>query len=88
ALSGPHPELPPQPFWLSNPFSNRFLVMTLDQSQPPDLRLSGTNYFSEFSYNEIAKVELKLHALPVNTYFPGDYRSIDELQRDIAANSS
>ncbi len=54
-------------------------VMTLDGSRPPDTRLANIDFMHEFEYSEHAEVTLSLYNLSVNTYFPGDYRTLDQL---------
>jgi hypothetical protein len=48
----------------------------------PDERLFDITFFSEFSYNDYKEFGLRLPTLPVYTYFPGDYRSREEVLAD------
>lgn len=49
-------------------------VLSID-SPPPDKRLVDITHFSEFEYDEKREIFMKLDLLPIYTYFPGDYRS-------------
>jgi hypothetical protein len=57
-------------------------VMTLD-SPPPDNRLLEITSFSRFDYTESKMLQLRLPTLPVETAFPGDYRSAQEIRRSV-----
>lgn len=61
------------------------LVMSLSGTNP-ELRLSDISWFSKFPYNERRVVKLRLHNLAVNSYFPGDYRTFDELEATVSEN--
>jgi len=54
-------------------------VMTLG-SRPPDDRLFEITGFSKYSYNEFKTMEMYPKVLPVNLWFPGDYRSGKEIK--------
>jgi hypothetical protein len=56
-------------------------VMTID-SDPPDVRLIEITHFSKYRYGDFVVAPLKLHVLPTHLYFPGDYRTKDEIYRD------
>lgn len=58
-------------------------LMSFD-SKPPDVRLVDISYFSHYGYNEARALQLKLPALPVWTMYPGDYRSLEEIERAAA----
>lgn len=60
-------------------------VLTID-SKPPDKRLFDITHFSRYAYNEWLPVFLKLPVLPVHLYFPGDYRTKEEILRDRLRN--
>ncbi len=66
-------------------FSPVGYVMTIN-SNPPDSRLFEITHFSKYGYNEFDTIFLKLHRLPIHLYFPGDYRSKDEIMRDYNYN--
>lgn len=53
-------------------------------SRPPDERLFDITAFATSSFDERREVHLRLPILPVNTAFPGDYRSVDEVMREAA----
>jgi hypothetical protein len=46
----------------------------------PDPRLFEVTWFKEFEYQEQTTVRLVLNNLAVNSYFPGDYRTLEELK--------
>lgn len=52
----------------------------------PDARLTEITFFKNFTYNKCTQIPLKLNLLPVHTYFPGDYRSKEEVAKDVEAN--
>jgi hypothetical protein len=56
-------------------------VMTFD-SPPPDQRLFEITHFSMCSYNEFKVTTLKLPVLPTHLWFPGDYRTKEQIIRD------
>lgn len=58
-------------------------LMSFD-SKPPDVRLVDISYFSRYGYNESHAMQLKLPALPVWTMYPGDYRTLEEIERAAA----
>lgn len=60
-------------------------VMTID-SAPPDRRLQDIKHFAKYSYDEFAEVCLRLRLLPINTPFPGDFRTEGEVEADVEAN--
>jgi hypothetical protein len=45
----------------------------------PDERLFDITFFSEYQYNDWKELGLRLPSLPIYTYFPGDYRSKNEV---------
>ena len=49
---------------------------------PPDARLVDISFFARCSYSECRPLYLQLPALPTETYFPGDYRSLEQVRRD------
>ena len=56
-------------------------VMSFDKI-PPDEKLFDITFFSEYEYNDCKELSLKLPSLPIFTYFPGDYRSRDEVLKN------
>lgn len=54
------------------------LVMTLG-SGSPHKGLFNITWFQRFRYDETSDVRLSLRNLPVNSFFPSDYRTYDEL---------
>ncbi|WP_143279187.1 hypothetical protein [Bradyrhizobium sp. C9] len=61
------------------------LVMSVSGGSP-DRQLFEVTSFKNYAYKERAVVRLTLNNLAVNSYFPGDYRTVDELKA--AGNSS
>ena len=61
-------------------------VMTID-SEPPDDRLFEITNFSRFSYNEFKVMDIKMPVLPIHTAMPGDYRTKEEIYKQISKNS-
>lgn len=57
-------------------------------SAPPDDRLVDITFFATSAIDDRRELHLRLPALPVNTAFPGDYRSNDEVLRDAAASGT
>ncbi len=60
-------------------------VMTID-SEPPDDRLFEITHFARYEYCELAELGLDLPVLPVHTPFPGDYRTKEEINKQIQQN--
>lgn len=60
-------------------------VMTID-SEPPDDRLFEITHFARYEYYELAELALDLPVLPVHTPFPGDYRTKEEINKQIQQN--
>jgi hypothetical protein len=61
------------------------LVRSLSGTNP-EPRLFDISWFAQFRLNERQEVKLRLHNLAVNSYFPGDYRTFDELSAIVAEN--
>jgi hypothetical protein len=59
------------------------VVMSLSGTSP-EPRLFDISWFARFHFNERRDVKLRLHNLAVNSYFPGDYRTMDELAATLA----
>ena len=55
-------------------------------SNPPDNRLCEITFFSKFSYNEFKIINLDLKVLPTHLAYPGDYRTIKEINETIKQN--
>ena len=51
---------------------------------PPDARPFDISEFSRFKHEDYHRIAMQLPVLPIYIYYPGDYRSRDELlkQRD------
>lgn len=58
-------------------------VLTLDNSPMTEKRLYDISFFSKYSYNEWADVNLKLNVLPTHLHIPFDYRSKKEILKAI-----
>jgi hypothetical protein len=56
------------------------------EEMPPDKRLQDITFFSRFSFNDWKQISLKLPLLPVASWIPADYRTKDELEKDVAKN--
>lgn len=48
--------------------------------EPPDSRLCDITRFSNYGLDEKAEISLALVNLPVSTYLPADYRTLDEVR--------
>jgi len=55
-------------------------VMTFE-SAPPDPRLFEITHFSRYGYNTFEVMGLKLPVLPTHLWFPGDYRTREQILR-------
>jgi hypothetical protein len=54
----------------------------------PDTPLCETTYFSDFKYNQkCCDISLKLPTLPTDSYFPGDYRSEEQVAAEAESES-
>ena len=62
-------------------------LMTFD-SEPPDSQLVDISFFARYTYDDWTSIALRLPALPVYTYFPGDYRDYEQVRRDRESNQS
>lgn len=60
-------------------------VMTLD-SPAPDTRLFEITHFARYGYNEFAVNTLRLPVLPTHLWYPGDYRTKEQIAKDWAKN--
>jgi hypothetical protein len=52
----------------------------------PDPGLVEITWFKEFAYGESADISLTLRNLAVNSVFPADYRTVDEIKRQAEVN--
>lgn len=59
-------------------------VLTFDR--PPDDRMVDISYFGRYRYNDYSEITLKLPVFPTISYFPGDYRTQEEIDRAVEAN--
>lgn len=55
-------------------------VITVD-SEPPDQRLIEITHFARYDYNEFAVIYLKPPLLQINTPYPADYRTKEEVKK-------
>ena len=55
-------------------------------SPPPDERLLDITFFAESRFDEVRKFYLPIPVLPVNTAYPGDYRSAQEVASQARRN--
>lgn len=56
-------------------------VMTIDNYPPPDPRLCDITWFSRCDYDEFKDVHLKIPFFPTYSWFPGDYRTKEQIIR-------
>jgi hypothetical protein len=61
-------------------------VLTVN-SAPPDTRLVDISFFSRYGYNQWTDIVLRLPALPVYTFLPGDYRSPEQARSEMLASA-
>jgi hypothetical protein len=52
----------------------------------PDPKLFEVTWFKQFAHRQEARVRLTLNSLAVTTYFPADYRTIDELKAHVQSS--
>ena len=52
-------------------------------SPPTDRRLIDISFFSRYRYNDWKDITLNIPVLPVETWIPGDYRSREEVARQV-----
>jgi hypothetical protein len=62
------------------------LIMNVDGDQPIDRRLCNITHLREYSYRAWDIVYLQMPVLHVTSVLPGDFRTVDEVKRDVAAN--
>ncbi len=58
-------------------------VMTLD-TEPPDRRLFEITHFARYDYNDLVVAPLHLPVLPTHLSFPGDYRTMEQIDQEYA----
>ncbi len=54
----------------------------------PDRRLFDISFFANYSYNDWKSFHFKIPLLPVQTEFPGDFRSKEEVQETVRKNKA
>jgi hypothetical protein len=52
----------------------------------PDPKLFEVTFFRQFGYRERATVQLTMNNLAVNSYFPADYRTLEQLKSQAATS--
>ena len=55
--------------------------------EPLDSELTDISFFAKYPYDDWTSIQLKLPVNPVHTWYPGDYRSKKEIQRDFEESS-
>jgi hypothetical protein len=60
-------------------------IMALN-GKPPNQRLFDITHFARSEYNERRTYYLDLPVLPTHLGIPGDYRELDEINRDVQRN--
>jgi hypothetical protein len=50
----------------------------------PDPGLFEITWFKDFAYGQSVPISLTLRNLAVNTIFPADYRTVDEIRQQVA----
>lgn len=58
-------------------------VMTVD-SEPPDESLLEITHFSQYQYDDFKLMDLRPPVLPTATFWPGDYRTKEEVREQAA----
>jgi hypothetical protein len=62
------------------------LIMSVDGHPPIDERLCNITHLREYTYRTWDIIYLQMPVLHVSTVLPGDFRSVDEVKRDLATN--
>src|SRR5262249_34984119 len=52
----------------------------------PDPGLVDITWFNQFEYGQSAEITLPLRTLPVNSIFPADYRTVDEIRQQASTS--
>ena len=60
-------------------------VLTFDREKPDD-RLIDISYFASYQYSDKDTIELRLPVLPVDSFYPTDYRTRKQMEHDKAQN--
>ena len=55
--------------------------------EPLDNQLADISFFTKYRYDDWTSIHLKLPVNPVNTWYPGDYRSKEQLRRNYEENT-
>ena len=63
-----------------------FNLVSSASGDSPDPGLVEITWFKEFAYGESADISLTLRNLAVNSVFPADYRTVDEIKRQAEVN--
>jgi hypothetical protein len=61
-------------------------IMSVDGHPPIDHRLCNVTWLNQYSYRAWDIVYLQMPVLHVTTVLPGDFRTVDEVNRDIIEN--
>ena len=56
-------------------------VLTFE-AEPPDPRLIDISFFAKYHYDDFTTLNLRLPVLPVNSPYPADYRSPEDIDSD------
>lgn len=62
------------------------LVMSINDRPPIDHRLCNISKLNEYSYRAWDIIYLQMPVLHVTTVLPGDFRTVDEVKKDLAEN--
>lgn len=62
------------------------LIMSVDGHPPIDHRLCNITHLSQYGYRAWDIIYMQMPVLHVTTVLPGDFRTVDEVSRDIAEN--
>jgi hypothetical protein len=57
-------------------------------SGPPHSEMFEITHFADYDYEEFAVAEIRLPVLETHLALPGDYRTLDEIDRDVARNEA
>ena len=61
------------------------LIMSVS-GDPVNLDLCNITHFSHYKFIQWDIVYMKLPVFAVNTWFPGDFRTVDDVKRDVNEN--
>lgn len=62
------------------------LIMSVDGHPPIDQRLCNITHLCQYNYREWDIIYMQMPVLHVATVLPGDFRTVDEVNRDIVEN--